>query len=182
MADTSKLQDQLLRKVFAIALEHKNTDAAANPPVICLQGLAEVRPFLLFYTTHCDVSCECESQQDSLVVGITLDFATQEFQSEARPLQLGKDTVDRAIMARLLDAPEDYPQWPLTYLVGCYARAIQEARSLSSIKDKEAANQLQQLLQYCKDLITSNAGLLLTMSDSLFPQVWSPAPAGTAPA
>lgn len=74
-------------------------------------------------------------------------------------------------MARLLDAPLQYPQWPLHYLIGCYGRATAETRQLSTVRDKDAANRLQQDLQYCKELIASNAGLLLTMSDSLFPQV-----------
>lgn len=84
---------------------------------------------------------------------------------------LNKDTIDRAIMARLLDAPEHYPQWPLHYLIGCYGRATAEIRALSTLKDKDAANRIQLDIQYCKELIASNAGLLLTMSDSLFPQV-----------
>lgn len=85
---------------------------------------------------------------------------------------LNKDTIDRAIMARLLDAPAQYPQWPLHYLIGCYGRAATEIRGLSTLKNKDAANRIQLNLQYCKELIASNAGLLLTMSDSLFPQVW----------
>ena len=95
----------------------------------------------------------------------------QELQTEERSLLLGKDTIDRAIMARLLDAPEQYPQWPLHYLIGCYGRATAEIRQISSLRDKDAASRLQLDLQYCKELIASNAGLLLTMADSLFPQV-----------
>lgn len=84
---------------------------------------------------------------------------------------LNKDTIDRAIMARLLDAPEQYPQWPLHYLIGCYGRATAEIRALSTLRDKHAASRIQLDIQYCKELIASNAGLLLTMPDSLFPQV-----------
>lgn len=84
---------------------------------------------------------------------------------------LNKDTIDRAIMARLLDAPEQYPQWPLHYLIGCYGRATAEIRALSTLRDKDTASRIQLDIQYCKELIASNAGLLLTMPDSLFPQV-----------
>ena len=111
------------------------------------------------------------------IVGLRPAYVPQELQSESLPLLLGKDTVDRAIMARLLDAPDQYPQWPLHYLIGCYGRATAEARSLSSLKNKDAASSIQQDLQYCKELIAANAGLLLTMSDSLFPQVCLPATA-----
>ena len=75
-------------------------------------------------------------------------------------------------MARLLDAPGENPEWPLHYLIGCYGRATAEMRALSSLKDKDTVNSVQLDIQYCKELIASNAGLLLTMSDSLFPQVW----------
>lgn len=43
MADTSQYEDQIIRRVFALTLREQDTDAAANPPVICLKGLAEVR-------------------------------------------------------------------------------------------------------------------------------------------
>lgn len=134
MAGTPQYEDQIIRNVFAISLREQDADGTANPPVICLQGLA------------------------------------QELHTEERPLLFGKDTIDRAIMARLLDAPEQYPQWPLHYLIGCYGRATAEIRQISSLRDKDAANRLQVDLQYCKELIASNAGLLLTMADSLFPQ------------
>ena len=166
MADTSQYEDQIIRRVFALALREEDTDAAANPPVICLKGLAEVRIF-----PYCCRAClvvTVAQLTDDRRASCTF---TQELQSEERPLLFGKDTVDRAIMARLLDAPLQYPQWPLHYLIGCYGRATAESRQLSTVRDKDAANRLQQDLQYCKELIASNAGLLLTMSDSLFPQV-----------
>ncbi len=60
----------------------------------------------------------------------------QELQAEGRPLLFGKDTIDRAIMARLLDPPEQYPQWPLHYLTGCYGRATAEIRQISSLRGR----------------------------------------------
>ena len=96
-------------------------------------------------------------------------LARQELVSENAPLALTKDSLDRMMMARLLDPPEQYPQWPLDYLIGCYGRVSQEIRALTTLKDKEAADATQLDLQYCKQLITRNAGLLLTMA--LFPQV-----------
>lgn len=95
----------------------------------------------------------------------------QEFGAEGLPLALTKDTLDRMMMARLLDPPEQYPQWPLDYLIGCYGRVSQEIRALTLLKDKNAADAIQLDLQYCKQLISRNAGLLLSMA--LFPQVTS---------
>ena len=44
-------------------------------------------------------------------------------------LLLSRDEIDRVLMARLLDPPVDYPQWPLHYLLGCYARYVRPALS-----------------------------------------------------
>ena len=99
----------------------------------------------------------------------------QEFQADGLPLLLTKETLDRMIMARLLDAPHEYPEWPVAYLIGCYARASAEIRALGTFKDKAAADDLQLDLQYCKDLIVANTGLLLTLEEGPFPQVWSTA-------
>ena len=159
MVESGQYEDQAIRRVFAIALREQDADATANPPVICLQGLAEVIPGAPLLTNTPSISAE------------THEYLLQELLSEGKPLLCGKDTIDRAIMARLLDPPAEYPQWPLQYLIGCYARATAEIRALSALRDKDAANKVQQDLQYCKELIAANAGLLLTMSDSLFPQV-----------
>ena len=43
MADDPQYEDQVIRRVFAISLRDHNADAAANPPVIYLQDLAEAR-------------------------------------------------------------------------------------------------------------------------------------------
>lgn len=162
MADDPQYEDQVIRRVFAICLRDQNVSAAANPPVIYLQGLAEART----------ASFRCYLLTDSNLVENDCKFlALQELKAEGSPLLLTKDTIDRAIMARLLDAPEQYPELPLHYLIGCYGRATAEIRALSTLRDKDAAGRIQLDIQYCKELIASNAGLLLTMSDSLFPQV-----------
>ena len=41
MADDPQYEDQVIRRVFAISLRDQDADAAANPPVIYLQVLAE---------------------------------------------------------------------------------------------------------------------------------------------
>ena len=43
MADTPQYEDQVIRRVFAISMQEQDADASSNPPVICLEGLAEVR-------------------------------------------------------------------------------------------------------------------------------------------
>ena len=45
-----------------------------------------------------------------------------EERSAQSTLLLSRDEIDRVLMARLLDPPAGYPQWPLHYLLGSYAR------------------------------------------------------------
>ncbi len=42
MAGTPQYEDQIIRNVFAISLREQDADGTANPPVICLQSLAQV--------------------------------------------------------------------------------------------------------------------------------------------
>ncbi len=42
MAGTPQYEDQVIRNVFAISLREEDADGTANPPVICLKGLAQV--------------------------------------------------------------------------------------------------------------------------------------------
>jgi hypothetical protein len=48
---------------------------------------------------------------------LLLDTA-QELAAEASgaPMLLTKDNLERALMARLMDPPDPYPQWPIAYL------------------------------------------------------------------
>ena len=81
-------------------------------------------------------------------------------------------------MSRLTDPPPGYPQPPLAYLLGCYARASAASRSLPALSDKQALAQLQATVAAAKALVVSYAGLMLTMD--MFPQV-EPLSSSTAP-
>ena len=52
---------------------------------------------------------------------------------------LTKDSLERALMARLMDPPDPYPQWPVAYL--CVAALlvhwVHESAFLPSSLDKE---------------------------------------------
>lgn len=52
MADTPQYEDQVIRRVFAISMQEQDADASSNPPVICLEGLAEVRISTLLLCWH----------------------------------------------------------------------------------------------------------------------------------
>lgn len=96
--------------------------------------------------------------------------AEQELQAENgahdAPVLLSKDNLERALMARLMEDPGD--QWPVFYLIGCYARASNEFRAASALRSPTAAAAVQAALSLSKQLAVSYSGLLLTMD--LFPQ------------
>ena len=82
-------------------------------------------------------------------------------------LRLGKDNLERVVMARLMEAPNE--QWPVFYLVSCYARASDEFRAASALHDASATAAVQAALLAGKQLAVSYTGLLLSMD--LLPQV-----------
>ena len=82
-------------------------------------------------------------------------------------LRLGKDNLERVVMARLMEAPSE--QWPVFYLVSCYARASDEVRAASALHDASATAAVQAALLAGKQLAVSYTGLLLSMD--LLPQV-----------
>jgi len=72
-------------------------------------------------------------------------------------LLLSKDLLDRVLVARLIEeAPEAHPQQPLHYLLGVYARTLDEARSRAV-----AEHSLMPTLQAVRDLVVNYAGLVL---------------------
>ena len=87
----------------------------------------------------------------------------------AEQLHLSKDTMDRALMARLMMDPAPGLQSPFFYLLDMYARASAEYRSAASLKDKDLVHKLQDVANYAQELAISHANLALTMD--LFPEV-----------
>jgi ubiquitin conjugation factor E4 B len=71
-------------------------------------------------------------------------------------------------MARLSNPPASYPQWPVQYLMGCYARAMEEARGVSLLKDAGDQQRLIDALTLARQLTISYTGFILTME--MFPQ------------
>ena len=76
------------------------------------------------------------------------------------------ELLDRIVVARLIESPpRTYPQSPLQYLIGCYARAANELRNNRTVADSP---ELASLATSCKELIVSYAGLVL---QGVVPQV-----------
>ncbi|PSC67765.1 putative ubiquitin conjugation factor E4 [Micractinium conductrix] len=134
----AKYEGATLRKVLAVALEADGVDAGASPAPV-----------------------------------LHLAALVEELRAEGGgagggPLLLSKDNVERALMARLSEPPPAYPQWPVHYLIGVYARASDELRSVGMLKEAAQQAALADSLQLCRQLAVSYAGLVLTLD--MFPQ------------
>lgn len=71
----------------------------------------------------------------------------QEMVAESEALELNEDSIDRVLVARLIESPQaDYPQAPVHYLLGCYQRALDMSASKTPGAQK-AARALQTAAQ-----------------------------------
>lgn len=85
--------------------------------------------------------------------------------------------MDRVIVSRLIESPpEQYPQAPFHYLLGCYARSSQELRSISVALPDDVRQKLQESIFAARDLIISYTGLVFM--GGLVPEVGFKAHAG----
>lgn len=93
------------------------------------------------------------------------DARTPTPQELSRPL-LGRDDIDTALVHRLIVAPPlDYPQQPLHYLLGVYARATAEVRAASAPGarlEPAAAEALTAAASVARELAVSYAARVLT--------------------
>lgn len=88
----------------------------------------------------------------------------QQQQGSSAPL-MNKDMLDLIFVNRLIESPpEQYPQPPFQYLLGCFARAVNELRSVSPRHAPEVQQHLQGVIVACKELLVSYAALILTAS------------------
>jgi ubiquitin conjugation factor E4 B len=98
----------------------------------------------------------------------------EELMAEGLPAKITPDTMDRILWARLLYRPPPgqevstvATQWPVHYLLGCYARATAEARGpLGRVTEVDASGPLTKARQ----IIVSYCGILLSAAAGEFPQ------------
>lgn len=88
---------------------------------------------------------------------------------EAAELLLNSENLERVLWARLSLLPTGYPQTPLQYLLGSYARAGGELRAASALKDAALQARACEAMTYARGLVVSYTGLMLNME--MFPQV-----------
>lgn len=81
----------------------------------------------------------------------------------SRPALTG-EVLDRVLVNRLIEAPPNqYPQAPFQYLLGCCTRGSAELRALPA-QPSEAQQRIRDDLTACRELLVSYAGLILTGS------------------
>ncbi|PIA30355.1 hypothetical protein AQUCO_05600056v1 [Aquilegia coerulea] len=98
---------------------------------------------------------------------IYLEMTAAELLSEDKPLMLCYDLLDRVLIGRLSG---EFPgaESPFTYLVGCYRRAYEEGKKISSIKDQTLSSELEFVVRQVKKLAVSYCRLHLG-SPGMFP-------------
>eukprot|EP00803_Ostreobium_quekettii_P005943 evm.model.scf_1775.2 EVM.evm.TU.scf_1775.2 scf_1775:13595-17142(+) len=132
MTTLLQCEDSVLRRVLAISFDAPAAEQNASPPIVSLPALAQ----------------ELRSEQQST--------------GESGPLLLGRNLLDRVIVARLIEeAPQSYPLAPFHYLIGCYVRATDGYRP-EHMNSAEARQKISEALGEVKDLVVSYAGLCLT--------------------
>jgi ubiquitin conjugation factor E4 B len=98
------------------------------------------------------------------------EIASEQQPGSAAPL-MNKDMLDLIFVNRLIESPpEQYLQPPFQYLLGCFARAVNELRSVSPRQPPEVQQHLQGSIAACKELLVSYAALILT-SSGVVPEV-----------
>ncbi|GAB4822698.1 hypothetical protein N2152v2_009744 [Parachlorella kessleri] len=156
-----KYEDATLRKVLAVTLDPADAQPQATPPVIYL-GQAGTGERRFLPCTHNPQQAQQHPQQAQLAQELQDESGTSD-----TPLLSGNN-LERVLMARLSDPPSAYPQWPVHYLIGCYARAAEELRSVSHLKSPGDQARLAEALGLARQLAVSYVGLTLYMD--MFPQ------------
>lgn len=145
--DLEKYEETTLSKIFAFTLDpaQANTNNNANPspdlPTVFLTDLAH------------------ELQQEA------------DPSSPSTPPRLTHDTLERALVSRLSTPPPQHQSiWPVQYLIRCYAKALEEQRSLSYLlKDPTQRDAINNTIILALQLTVSYSGLIMS-TPGLFPQ------------
>lgn len=94
----------------------------------------------------------------------------QEIQSEGVdvPTTLDQSLIERALMSRLSEPPEQCGIWPVQYLIGCHRRSIEFFQRVQNDPTQSDKESLLNALQLARQLAVSYSGFILQMQ--MFPQ------------
>ena len=107
---------------------------------------------------------------------VYLELTAAEILSESKELRLSRDLMERILIDRLSASATAEP--PFQYLVGCYRRAYDESKKISSMKDPNLRSQLDSVIKQAKKLCVSYCRIHLG-NPELFPN--NEVKSGTSP-
>ncbi|GAB2287734.1 E3 ubiquitin-protein ligase pub1 [Dionaea muscipula] len=85
---------------------------------------------------------------------VYLELTAAEILSEGKELLLSRDVIERVLIDRLSNRfPSAEP--PFKYLIGCYQRAHDEGKKITSMKDKNLRSQMELVVKQAKKLAVS---------------------------
>lgn len=107
---------------------------------------------------------------------VYLELTAAEILSESKELRLSRDLMERILIDRLSASATAEP--PFQYLIGCYRRAYDESKKISSMKDPNLRSQLDSVIKQAKKLCVSYCRIHLG-NPELFPN--NEVKSGTSP-
>lgn len=90
-----------------------------------------------------------------------------EILSEGKELRLSRDMMERILVDRF-SGNFASPETPFQYLLGCYRRAYDEGKKITSMKDKNLRSEMESVVKQAKNLLVSYCRLHLA-NPELFP-------------
>lgn len=106
-----------------------------------------------------------ESSSDARIVYLELTAA--EILSEGKDLKLSRDLMERVLIDRL-SGNFASAERPFQYLIGCYRRAYEEGKKITSMKDKNVRSEMESVVKQAKKLSVSYCRIHLG-NPELFP-------------
>ncbi|OWM64547.1 hypothetical protein CDL15_Pgr020514 [Punica granatum] len=85
---------------------------------------------------------------------VYLELTAAELLSEGKDLRLSRDLVERVLFDRLSGGFQS-AEPPFQYLIGCYRRAYDEGKKMTSMKDKNLRSEMELVVKQAKKLIVS---------------------------
>ena len=98
------------------------------------------------------VSLIDSAEKDSRIV--YLEMTAAEILSEDRELRLSRDLMERVLIDRL-SGDFQSAEAPFPYLLGCYRRAYDEGKKITSMKDKNLRSEMELVVKQSKKLSVS---------------------------
>lgn len=85
---------------------------------------------------------------------VYLELTAAEVLSEGKDLRLSRDLMERVLIDRLSGSFQS-AEPPLQYLIGCYGRANDEGKKITSMKDKNLRSEMEIVVKQAKKLTVS---------------------------